>query len=104
MTAVAVAAATALTTSGLLSDASRARAEWKPTVDVMVTTHQISAGNDLADVTALERQGNKLVIRGKIYGAMPMTARLSPAEARALLRLLRLRLLPFLVSLPFRRG
>ena len=55
MTAVAVAAATALTTSGLLSDASRARAEWKPTVDVMVTTHQISAGNDLADVTALER-------------------------------------------------
>lgn len=75
MTAVAVAAATALTTSGLLSDASRARAEWKPTVDVMVTTHQISAGNDLADVTALERWPAALAPRGALAEI--------PARARA---------------------
>lgn len=62
------------------------------------------ANNELMAIETLERDGEVLVIRGKIYGAMPMTARLSPAEARALLRLLRLRLLPFLVSLPFRRG
>ena len=39
-------------------------------------------------MTAIERQGNDLVIKGKIFGTMPMTAKLRPAEARSALKLL----------------
>ena len=41
-------------------------------------------------VTALDRDGDKLVIKGKVFGAMPIVARLSPAEARRGLKLLNL--------------
>ena len=36
----------------------------------------------LMTVTALERQDDRLVIRGAIFGSMPITARLHPAERR----------------------
>ena len=36
----------------------------------------------LMEIEALERSGNDLLIKGKVFGAMPMTARLSPSEAR----------------------
>ena len=35
----------------------------------------------LMQVSAIERRGNELLIKGKVFGTMPMTARLSPAEA-----------------------
>ena len=38
---------------------------------------------ELMTVRKLERDGNDLVITGKIFGAMPMKARLKPEEARA---------------------
>jgi hypothetical protein len=59
-------------------------------------------GTELIMVTALDRDGNKLVIKGKVFGTMPITARLSPAEARKGLKLLNFRLLVFLLTLPLR--
>ena len=59
---------------------------------------------ELMTVTAIERQGSDLVIKGKIFGTMPMTARLRPSEARKALRLLGLRKALFLLSLLFRRS
>jgi hypothetical protein len=61
-------------------------------------------GGELITVTALERDGNSLLIKGKVFGAMPMNARLSPEAARAALKLLTPRLVFFLLTLPFRRG
>jgi hypothetical protein len=67
----------------------------------MVTLY--SADNSkLMEVERLERSGNDLLIRGKVFGAMPMTARLSPAEARKGLKLLNFKLAWFLLTLPLR--
>jgi hypothetical protein len=65
---------------------------------------QSTDGSELMTVTALERDGNTLVIKGKVFGAMPMNARLSPTAARAALKLLSPRILLFLLTLPFRRA
>ena len=59
---------------------------------------------ELMQVRAIDREGNRLVIRGKIFGAMPMVAKISPNEARAALKLLDFKTLIFIVSLLFRRG
>jgi len=59
-------------------------------------------GSELMQVSALERDGDLLVIRGKIMGAMPMTAKLSPAEFRKGFGLLNLKLFFFLLTFPFR--
>ena len=64
---------------------------------------QSADGGELMAVTALERDGNRLVIRGKVFGAMPLDARLGPEAARAALKMLTPRLVWFLLSLPFRR-
>ena len=61
-------------------------------------------GGELLTVSALERDGDSLLIKGKVFGAMPMTARLDPAAARAALKLLTPRLIVFLLTLPFRKG
>jgi hypothetical protein len=55
-------------------------------------------------VTSLEREGDQLVMKGKVFGTMPITAKLRPEEARAALKLLRPGLLLFLLTLPFRRS
>lgn len=60
-------------------------------------------GKELMAIRKLERDGNTLVIRGKIFGAMPMVAKLTPAEARAALKLLSPRLVWFLLTLLFRK-
>jgi hypothetical protein len=60
-------------------------------------------GSELMQVNALERDGNLLVIKGKIMGAMPMTAKLSPSEFRKGFGLLNFRLFFFLLTFPFRR-
>jgi hypothetical protein len=58
---------------------------------------------EMMSITSLERDGGQLVIRGKIFGAMPLTAKLRPEEARAALRLLDWRMGWFLLTLFFRR-
>ncbi len=60
--------------------------------------------SELMTVSALERDGNDLVIKGKVFGAMPMTARLTPDQARAAFRLLDLKTILFILTLPLRRG
>jgi hypothetical protein len=65
---------------------------------------QSTDGSELMTVSALERDGNSLLIKGKVFGAMPMNARLRPEAARAAFKLLTPRLFLFLLTLPFRRG
>ena len=60
--------------------------------------------SELMQVAAIERDGNDLVLKGKVFGTMPMSARLRPSEARAALRLLTPRVIFFLFTLPFRKG
>ncbi|MGH7058445.1 MAG: hypothetical protein ACREFD_17755 [Stellaceae bacterium] len=59
--------------------------------------------SELMEVSAIERDGNALLIKGKIFGTMPMTARLTPEEARRAFRLLNFRLVLFLAGFLFRR-
>jgi hypothetical protein len=65
---------------------------------------QSTDGSELMTITALERNGNSLLIKGKVFGAMPMNASLNPEAARAALKLLTPRLILFLLTLPFRKG
>jgi hypothetical protein len=58
---------------------------------------------EMMNITSLEREGSQLIIRGKIFGAMPLTAKLRPEEARAALKLLDLKTALFLLTLFFRR-
>jgi hypothetical protein len=63
-----------------------------------------AAGKEMMVVTALEREGSTLVIKGKLFGTMPLTAKLRPAEARKAFGLLNWRLFLFVLTLPLRRG
>ena len=58
---------------------------------------------ELMAIRKLERDGNTLVIRGKIFGAMPMVAKLTPAEARAALKLIDFKTFLFLLTMLLRR-
>jgi hypothetical protein len=58
---------------------------------------------EMMSVTSLARDGSELVIKGKIFGAMPLTAKLRPEEARAAFKLLDFRTAWFLLTLVFRR-
>ena len=57
---------------------------------------------ELMTVRKIERDGDALVIRGKIFGAMPMVAKLTPQEARAALKLLDFKTILFLITMLFR--
>jgi hypothetical protein len=59
---------------------------------------------ELMQVRAIEREGDNLVIRGKIFSAMPMVAKLTPKEARAAFKLLDFKTILFIISMLFRRG
>jgi hypothetical protein len=59
---------------------------------------------ELMTVSRVERNGNQLVIKAKVFGTMPLTAILTPAEVREGLKLLRLRGILFLLTMPFRRS
>jgi len=61
-----------------------------------------ATNKELMTVSALSRDGNTLVIKGKIFGTMPMTARLRPEEARTVFRLLSFKLFLFLLTFLFR--
>ena len=59
---------------------------------------------ELMTVSRVERNGNQLVIKAKVFGTMPLTAILTPAEVREGLKLLGLRGIVFLLTMPFRRS
>ena len=61
-------------------------------------------GGELMTVSSLERDGDSLLIKGKVFGAMPMTAKLDAQSAREALKLLTPSLAWFLLTLPFRKG
>lgn len=61
-----------------------------------------NANKELMNVSAICRDGDMLVIKGKIFGAMPMTAKLSPEEARSAFKLLSWPLILFLLTFLFR--
>ena len=58
---------------------------------------------ELLQIASLETEGGKLVMKGKVLGSMPMTAKLTPQEARNGLKLLNFRLALFLLTFLFRR-
>lgn len=61
-------------------------------------------GSVLMEVKTLERNGNNLEFTGLVMGAMPVKGRLTPAEARSALKLLKgWRMFLFLLSFLFRR-
>jgi hypothetical protein len=60
-------------------------------------------GKEMMTVSSIERDGSVLVIKGKLFGTMPLTAKLRPEEARKAFRLLNFRTALFLLTLPFRR-
>jgi hypothetical protein len=55
-------------------------------------------------VSTLDRDadGKALVVKGKIYGAMPLTAKLYPEDARAFLKMLTPKLAWFLLTMLFK--
>jgi len=59
--------------------------------------------SELMRIEAIAREGDQLVIKGKVFGTMPLTARLTPQEARRGLKLLNARLVLFLLTFLFRR-
>lgn len=59
---------------------------------------------ELMDISEIVREGDALLLRGRIFGSMPVTAKLTPKEMRAALKLLNFRKMIFVVSLFFRRG
>ena len=61
-----------------------------------------NSNGELMDVGSIERDGPVLVIKGKIFGAMPMTARVTPEEARKAFGLLDVRMVLFLLTFLFR--
>ena len=40
--------------------------------------------SELMQVSKIERQGSDLVLKGKVFGTMPMSATLTPDQARAI--------------------
>jgi hypothetical protein len=56
----------------------------------------------LMSISSIEPVDGKLVVKGKIFGTMPLSAQLRPEEARAALKLMSLRTILFLLSLIFR--
>ena len=63
-----------------------------------------SDNQELMKVTSLSREGSNLVIKGRIFGSMPLTAKLKPEEVRAALKLMDFGTLLFLVTMIFRKG
>lgn len=56
----------------------------------------------LMEISALERKGNELIVKGKVFGSMPMVAKLKPEEARKGLKMIGFKLALFLLTFLFR--
>jgi hypothetical protein len=63
-----------------------------------------ATGKELMTVASIARDGDVLVVKGKIFGTMPMTAKLTPEEARKAFGLLDWKTLLFLLTFLFRRS
>jgi hypothetical protein len=59
--------------------------------------------NELLQITSLEADDGKLVMKGKVFGSMPLTAKLTGTEARNALKLLNFKLVLFLLTFLFRK-
>lgn len=59
---------------------------------------------ELMAISSITRQDDELVVKGKIFGAMPLTAKLRPEEVRAALKLLDFRTILFILTMAFRGG
>ena len=59
---------------------------------------------ELMLVTSIERDGSNLVVKGKIFGTMPIAMKIPPQTLRSALRLMTYRTLLFATSLLFRRS
>lgn len=59
-------------------------------------------GSTLMQITSLDRSGNNLVINGTIMESMPIRCVLTPTQARGGLKLVKMRLVLFLMTLLFR--
>jgi len=59
--------------------------------------------SELIQIHSLETEDGKLVMKGKVFGSMPMTAKLTPSEARNALKLLNFKLVIFLLTFLFRK-
>ncbi len=59
--------------------------------------------NELMQITSLESEDGKLVMKGKVFGSMPLTAKLTGTEARNALKLLNFKLVIFLLTFLFRK-
>ncbi len=62
-----------------------------------------SDNQELMNITSLRREGSTLVIKGRIFGSMPLTAKLRPEEVRAALKLMNFRTFLFLLTMIFRK-
>lgn len=58
--------------------------------------------SELMTISKIERSGDDLVLKGKVFGTMPMSARVKPEEVRAAMKLLTPKLFFFILTLPFR--
>lgn len=56
----------------------------------------------LMEITSLDCDGNDIIIKGTILGSMPVTSKLNPANGRALLKMLSLKMVLFLATFLFR--
>ena len=60
-------------------------------------------GKEMMTVSSIERDGAELLVKGKLFGTMPLSARLKPQDAREGLKLMSWRTRWFLLTLLFRR-
>ena len=58
---------------------------------------------ELMDISEIVPQGSSLLLRGKLFGTMPVAAKLTPGQARAALKLMNARTILFFLTLLFRR-
>jgi hypothetical protein len=59
---------------------------------------------ELMTVSRIDREGDKLLIKAKVFGTMPMTASITPENVREGLKLLGVRGVLFALTMLFRRS
>jgi hypothetical protein len=60
--------------------------------------------SELMSVTSIRREGQDLVVSGKIMGTMPMKAVIRPEEVRRALSLLNFKTILFILTIAFRKS
>jgi hypothetical protein len=60
--------------------------------------------SELMEIHSLEPEDGTLLIKGKVFASMPMTAKLTPKEARNAFKLLNFKLAVFLLTFLFRKS